>query len=195
MKAKLIFSLVLMGMAATSFGSLLVANFEGDGLDLGYGGGTIVTGTGNTLGNNSYRIDAAAGWWNGTWEVYVGGASSNAKTALATVGTVMVDVTATNADGWANLGLLINAGGTDGMWNPVQWLSVVASGSSQTLTFQIPADVMVRIPNFDSYFNLGFLNGTNSATTYYFDNVRIVPEPATMLMLGLGGLSLIRRKR
>jgi hypothetical protein len=31
--------------------------------------------------------------------------------------------------------------------------------------------------------------------SYYFDNMRIVPEPATMGLLGLGALALIRRKR
>jgi len=30
---------------------------------------------------------------------------------------------------------------------------------------------------------------------FYFDNIQLVPEPATMLLLGLGGLILRRRKR
>jgi len=30
---------------------------------------------------------------------------------------------------------------------------------------------------------------------YYLDNARLVPEPATMALLGLGGLAMIRRKR
>jgi hypothetical protein len=31
--------------------------------------------------------------------------------------------------------------------------------------------------------------------TIDFDNFAIVPEPATMLMLGLGGIALIRKRR
>ena len=48
------------------------------------------------------------------------------------------------------------------------------------------------------YFNMIFTTncgGFSSGGVYYFDKMRFTPEPATMALLGLGGLALIRRKR
>ncbi len=40
-----------------------------------------------------------------------------------------------------------------------------------------------------------FNNESSSASWHHFDNARVVPEPATMMLLGLGSLTLLKRRR
>jgi len=42
---------------------------------------------------------------------------------------------------------------------------------------------------------LPFSTGYQSPVTYYLDNAKLTPEPATIALLGLGGLSLLRIRR
>ena len=52
------------------------------------------------------------------------------------------------------------------------------------------AQVQIKIRSVDST-----VNGDNDGTAVHLDNVTLVPEPATMVLLGLGSLLGLRRKR
>jgi len=52
-----------------------------------------------------------------------------------------------------------------------------------------------HISTADTWMNIIFNMQSNVSGTYYFDNARFIPEPATIALLGLGGLALLRRKR
>ncbi len=69
-----------------------------------------------------------------------------------------------------------------------------------TLTGTLPATIGTINPLFvlaDGGFGAGTPNGTGSGTAVYVDNfvLDIVPEPASLSLLGLGGLCVLRRRR
>jgi hypothetical protein len=214
MKAKLIFTVLMLSLASVSFGDLLLLNFEGDGQDYGNGFSGTITTNYATLGNNSMDV-VSGGGWVGLGEVYIAG--TPAQAALASTGKVKIDLTAipVQPDGWwGDIGLVVNAGGEvpGGFWTATAWIGSTPIGSTTEITFQLPSDIMAMIPQFNWWCNIGLQTmsrGTESyidditgetiitydgTIHYYIDNVRIVPEPATLAMLGLGGL-LLRRKR
>ncbi|WP_236254247.1 PEP-CTERM sorting domain-containing protein [Mucisphaera calidilacus] len=70
------------------------------------------------------------------------------------------------------------------------------AGGPVTITVQEPLSTFVADPASGFYrLTLG-VNGDwgRAPMTMYLDNVRIVPEPASLGLLGLGGLALLRRR-
>jgi hypothetical protein len=115
-------------------------------------------------------------------------------------------------DAWSNLGLVINCGDNEGGVPPAGWLSIGDAGNgwwspadgnkTVELCWDYSAIRDALYPYRDRldwleliiYSNTG---GYLSPVNYYLDKAMLcgLPEPATIALLGLGGLALLRRKR
>lgn len=222
MKAKLFLSLVVMALAVTNLAAGgTTFDFEGlDSVGVGNGWGTSSTVEGYaTSGTHSLMVQM--GGWG---PAFYFNDSADIKNALATVGTITLDVTTVAADfpeTWGDVGVFLQGGGDtlgDGYWGISGWAGTLVVGTTQTLTLQLDAEMMAKVAASNWWFQAGIgINapaavaevlpvydqitgelitpGTPGMTpTWYFDNVQIVPEPATMLIMGLGGLLSLRRK-
>jgi len=84
-----------------------------------------------------------------------------------------------------------------GGWDPVAMnVAVGVLGQSLHVDYSAFKTSQYASPT-DTYINLVFQVQGGEGSYLYFDNVRLtgVPEPATMGLLGLGGLALLRRKK
>lgn len=196
MKAKMGVFVWVLALVSSSFGTL-VGDFEGGSLD-GWAaetGSTVSTSAiGVTLGSGSMKLDFPSGGW-GTK------AGMDAMPYLAVLmapgSKVVMDVSARSNDipgYWGAIDILIDC---DGYWSG-QAEQAISIGwteyfTTQTYEFTIKDAAKTALAG-ATYAGLKVF--TNSgAGVLYIDNVRIIPEPASLVLLGLGGLSLIRRKR
>lgn len=167
----------------------------------------------NLLTNGDFNAGDLSGWW--TWvpdsvnqsisieTAYTYDATPNARIWSATDGAwqemgqsfAVADGAAYvlslvyNATDWANAG--INLKYWDSSWNYVgyQWITLLTPPNSGQWTSFVQA---FTTPAGAAYAEVKFVMG--GWGTLYVDNVSVVPEPASLLMLGLGGLALVRRK-
>ena len=157
---------------------------------------------GATLGSNSLAVQPNVNGWQ--WSIMHEGILD-----LAANNTLSLDVTWVAAEWgatpWCNFkDIAINSDSPSGWkqyipidsanpawpgsWDPAGW-----GDNTRTLTWDLSGYNATGATWMQLIFSTNF--GGTTPGKYYIDNVQLIPEPATIGLLGLGALALIRRKR
>jgi hypothetical protein len=96
--------------------------------------------------------------------------------------------------GWVEFPVIDSANPSyPGSWDPYYWGAV----HTRTLKWDVSGYNWAGVEG-SWWLQLSMSQNMGSITTignFYIDNIRLIPEPATIALLGLGGLALIRRKK
>lgn len=202
-KLALLLSIALtVVLVPTSYGTL-IGNFEG-GLD-GWAGqdATVSQDTiGATTGTGSMKIVGPKDWKiTSKFDVrpFFGD--------LQAANQISMDVTVFDADNpgttWMQVDMVINGQnyGTNNNigWNMLGSKDVTRDGIPHTFVWDISAALQTKLDGatlpIDWLELMIISNKDGQNAQFYVDNIQLIPEPATMCLLGMGGLALLRRRK
>lgn len=187
---------ISVAFVSTSHAAVLIDSFEGD-INWTTDGDTIAPGTvGVTDGVASLQRDFGAGWKAIDLDI------SGLIDELNANDTLLVDVTTSNTAesvGWWLETAIVLQGGIDpsGDYYNQSGLTSVASPDGSLITTTVAYNYAPGLTSGPvvNWAKFRIINNTNGDGTVYYDNMRLVPEPATLSLLGLGGVALLRRRR
>jgi hypothetical protein len=193
----------------------VIGNFEGGSMDnwvAAWEGSPVLANStvGATLGSGSLAVKlGGGGYWCLQWN------APTVPTSLAGIKlqfdltqiqaewtqnnwTKVADKIALNSDapanGWKDYNnIAIAKDRTTGLpssldwgpWNPDALKTITLDISDYNVTGATWFQIIIALQQ----------NPTTGVGNFYFDNVQLVPEPVSVVLLGMGGLALLRRKR